>query len=615
MIARMRSPAVVHRWALAAGIYCWVAASPTAALAERNASFMAALESIRADELQEHVEFLADDKLKGREAGSPGGRTAGSYLAAEFAELGLQAAGVDGGYYQPFGASYRNVLAMIEGTDPELRGEFILVAAHYDHVGYGTRRNSRGPVGQIHNGADDNASGTSGLLELAEAFAMLSQAPRRSVLFVGWDAEEKGLLGSLHWRKYPTVPLERLVFALSMDMIGSLRNDRLIVYGSRSGYGSRRLLSLSNESAGLELVFDWTLKANSDHYSMFQRNIPVLLFHTGLHDHYHTPRDDAHRINSDGMRRVVQLLFAVVYDLADASRLPRFRSVARQENEAARRASSGRSPGRPGRLGVSWTRRSNPEPGLEIARVTPGSAADRAGLRPGDRILRFDGREIRADDDLFGAVAMADSPTSAAVRRPDSDAPVEVSIELEGKPLRLGISWRVDDAEPGTLILTRVVPGTPAGRAGLKIGDRVYQIGGRDFANEAEFANTVAQLAGPVQLLVERNGQTRLVELHLEHPPADLVRRAGRTAIGPQAASWENGRPWLLGDVHGGSSHAPIPARGLLGLPSSASVHLDRSGNPYGDGANPGQTAGLAFQRLPEGPRRGGQREPAARVS
>jgi C-terminal processing protease CtpA/Prc len=506
-----------------------LAAGSVAVAAERSASFIAALESIRADELREHVEYLSDDKLKGREAGSAGGRTAGNYLASEFAGLDLRAAGVDGGYYQPFGRSYRNVLAMIEGTDPELRSEFILVAAHYDHVGYGTRRNSRGPVGQIHNGADDNASGTSGLLELAEAFATLSQPPRRSVLFVGWDAEEKGLLGSLHWRKYPTLPLEKVILAVSMDMIGSLRNDRLIVYGSRSGYGSRRLLSLSNESADLKLVFDWDLKANSDHYTMFQRNIPVLLFNTGLHDHYHTPRDDAHRINSDGMRRVVQLLFAAVYDLAEANRPPRFRSAASRENEATRRARSNGHVRRPSRLGIAWTNRSNPETGLEITRVAAGSAADRAGFRPGDRILRFDEREIRLDEDLFGAVAMADGVTSAAISRPDTDAPVELTVELEGKPLRLGISWRLDEAEPGTLILTRVVPGTPAARAGLKIGDRIYQIGGRDFGDDAEFAQMVTQLRGPFQLLVERDGQTRLVEIHFEPEPP--IRAARFSAV------------------------------------------------------------------------------------
>ena len=117
-------------------------------------------------------------------------------------------------------------------------------------------------------------------------------------------------------------------------------------------------------------------------------------------------------------------------------------------------------------------------------RVNPNSPADKAGLKSGDRILRCAGREIHSDDDLIGAVMSAESPLELTLQRKGEDKPADISVELAGQPLRLGISWRVDDAEPGTIILTHVVPGSPAARAGLLAGDRIYQIAGRDFADE-----------------------------------------------------------------------------------------------------------------------------------
>ncbi len=159
-------------------------------------SFDAAMESIRLPDLRRHVGTLASDSLEGREAGARGGKAAGAYLVSELRRLKVRPGGEDGSYYQYFEPDYRNVLALVPGRDPELRNEVVVISAHYDHVGYGTRRNSRGPWGLVHNGADDNASGTAGLLEVIEAFAALEPAPRRTVLFAFWDAEEKGLLGS-----------------------------------------------------------------------------------------------------------------------------------------------------------------------------------------------------------------------------------------------------------------------------------------------------------------------------------------------------------------------------------------------------------------------------------
>jgi len=173
---------------------CLFAAGVSAA--ERGASYLAALESITASELQGHVEYLADDRLEGRKPGTAGSRAAAAYLARQFAEAGLTGAGADGAYYQHFRPDYRNVLAVCVGSDPQLRSEVVIVGAHYDHVGYGTRRNSRGPIGRVHNGADDNASGTAALLEVAGALQMLPESPKRSVLLIAFDGEEIDLLGA-----------------------------------------------------------------------------------------------------------------------------------------------------------------------------------------------------------------------------------------------------------------------------------------------------------------------------------------------------------------------------------------------------------------------------------
>ena len=499
--------------AVAVGCCLWPLASPCA---EKDSSYLSAMSSIREAELREHVDYLADDQREGREAGSRGGRAAADYLRAELEQLQLARAGVDAGYFQPFGPNFRNVLALLEGSDPDARSEYVVVGAHYDHVGYGTRRNSLGRVGAIHNGADDNASGTSGLLELAEAFAILPEPPRRSILFVFWDAEEKGLLGSKHWVAHPMVPLERVAAVLNMDMIGRLRDDRVVVFGSRTGYGLRRLVCCENEELGLAMKFSWTMEPNADHYPFFGRGIPVLMLHTGLHDNYHRPSDDAERINAEGMQRVVRLMFGVVYELADRDQVPGFREAARHEARYSLRRLLAQVPHTGDRLGARWEEPVSPGGSVRLTSVVLGSPADHAKLRPGDRILQFADREIHSGGELAQTLMSAENPVPVIVERPGNEEPLQLTLELNGTPMRLGITWRVDDAEPGTIILTHVVPGSPAAQAGLEVGDRIYQIAGRDFAADAEFSRLAKTLPGPLTLLVERDGRLRSAELHVQ---------------------------------------------------------------------------------------------------
>ncbi len=185
-----------------------------------------------------------------------------------------------------------------------LKNEYILVGAHLDHVGYGNRLNSNGPVGRIHNGADDNGSGISGALEIAEGLSRLSSSPRRSILIAFWDAEEKGLLGSQHWAEHPTVPLEQVKLAVNIDMIGRLAEETVTVYGSRTAVGLRQRLARCNEGSDLSFFYDYRNRDDSDHYTFFKRRIPYLMIFTGEHADYHRPSDDADRINYEGLERI-----------------------------------------------------------------------------------------------------------------------------------------------------------------------------------------------------------------------------------------------------------------------------------------------------------------------
>ncbi|MHB8971295.1 MAG: M20/M25/M40 family metallo-hydrolase [Pirellulaceae bacterium] len=472
--------------------------------AENNA-VRAALNTITSAELGHHVDVLADDSFEGREAGSRGGRAAGGYILQLLEENHIQPAGDDGGYFQSFGKGYRNILGVIPGRDPQLQHEYILIGAHYDHVGYGTPRNSFGPTGSIHNGADDNASGTAGVLEVLQAFTMLPEPPRRSILFAFWDCEEKGLLGSKHWTSFPTVPLKQVVLAFNADMIGRLRNNRLEVSGSRSAPGLRKLVSRDNADLGLQLDFVWNVNADSDHYSFFEQNIPFLMLHTGLHDNYHRPSDDAELIEREGMQAVSQLMFRVANDLAEADKVPAFRSAARYESIATRSEFERGVASAPPRLGVSWGSASNGE-GLTLTRVMPGSAAELAGLQIGDRLIRCDGRSISDGDQFRLIILAAGNSAQLVVERPGDSTPQEISVSLPGKPVRFGISWDQDRAEPSMVMLTRIVPGSAAEQAGLAAKDRVYQVDGHEFADGQEFGQLVANSAGPLNLVVERQG-------------------------------------------------------------------------------------------------------------
>jgi hypothetical protein len=485
--------------------------------AAENATFHAAILSITAEDLKSHVDVLADDSFEGREAGSRGGHAAAGYLRQHMQKQGLTGVGNDNSFFQSFGNGYRNVIGYFPGRDPNLRNEFIVIGAHYDHVGYGNRGNSFGPFGYVHNGADDNASGVAGLLEVLDAIVMLPEAPRRSVVFAFWDGEEKGLLGSKHWVNFPTIPLEKIALAFNVDMIGRLKHRKLEVYGTRSATGLRRLLSEMNRDTNLRIDYSWEMKSNSDHYSFFDARIPVLMFHTGLHDDYHRPSDDAHLVNTDGMQEVTRFMLNAVYGLANRQQSTPFRQASELESPGSKQQLEAATGPAPPRLGVRWSPPEETDRGLELDDVEVDSAAYRAGLVVGDRILRFDGEEVKDPTVFRGLLLSAASPVSVVISREGEDEPIDLSVELDGRPTRVGISWRRDDAEPDSVIVTRVVRGSPARNAELRTRDRIYEIDGRPVGDSDELFELLTTLPSPIELLIERDGQLKTVEL--EVPP------------------------------------------------------------------------------------------------
>lgn len=482
-----------------------------------TADMASAISSITSGEIRNHVFALADDTFEGREAGSRGGRAASLYVVQQLQKYGLKG-GVNGGYYQPFG-SYANVIAMLEGSDPILKNEYIVVGAHYDHVGYGNRRNSYGPTGFIHNGADDNASGVSGLLEVAQAFAASGSRPKRTVLFCFWDGEEKGLYGSKHWVESPTVPLKQVALAFNADMIGRLGKKPLEVFGIRTAPGLRKLVSLANDDPNLKLFFNWEIKENSDHYSFIEHNVPVVMFHTGLHNDYHRPSDDAEKVDTTGLQQVGRLLFRFIDRAADEPRLGQFRQQARQETPATQRQQDQPLPLPPGRLGLSWDPGQADHGKLVVTQVRPGSPAEKGGIRAGDQISEFAGRSITSAADFRLAVLVAVNPAGVKVVRTGSEKPLELQVELLGPPSRLGIAWRVDAGEPGVLIINRVIPGSPADVAGLKVNDRIYAAADTAELSTQSFLDLVGATGEALALTVENAGQVRPVTVAMPPKP------------------------------------------------------------------------------------------------
>lgn len=268
-----------------------------------------------ANRISQHVKYLASDRMKGRGTGSRENEKAAQYIIKHFRKLGLTPQGTSG-YRQPFTAKVRrvvvpdslrqtnNVLGFLDNS----AAYTIVIGAHFDHLGMGRQGSSKAPQpeGQIHNGADDNASGIAGLLELARYFSQNATKEPYNFLFIAFGAEELGLQGSRHFVNNPTLPLEKINFMTNMDMIGRYNPDRGVGIG---GYGTSDSWPevFKDVTGDVKFFTERAGSGGSDHGSFYAKNIPVLFFHTGGHDDYHTPTDDADKVDAPAEAEILNI--------------------------------------------------------------------------------------------------------------------------------------------------------------------------------------------------------------------------------------------------------------------------------------------------------------------
>jgi hypothetical protein len=288
-----------------------------------------------------------------------------------------------------------NVIGLLRGTDPGLANQAVVVGAHYDHLGHGGETSlAPSRFGEVHPGADDNASGVAGVIGLARMFAA-SGGTRRTIVFVAFAGEEMGLLGSAHYVRAPAVPLDRTVAMLNMDMIGRLRGDTVYVFGVDTGKEFREDLTAANRGIDLQLQFRGEGYGPSDHTPFYGKDRPVLFFFTGPHADYHRPSDTPDKINAPGLHRVVGLVAGVLRRVGDEKGAVTFARAQASSPPQARGSGTGYGPyfGMIPEFG-------GPNEGVKLGGVRAGSPAEKAGLQAGDLIVRFDGKAVRNLEDF-----------------------------------------------------------------------------------------------------------------------------------------------------------------------------------------------------------------------
>ncbi|MBN1300717.1 MAG: M20/M25/M40 family metallo-hydrolase [Melioribacteraceae bacterium] len=284
-----------------------------------------------------------------------------------------------------------NVTALIEGSDPLLKDEYIVIGAHFDHLGLGgPGSGSRTPdTVAVHNGADDNASGTSAIIEIFEKLAADKNNLKRSIIFVAFTAEEMGLIGSKYFVENPLVDLSRIKFMFNLDMVGRLDPDtrNLTVGGSGTAIGLEDMLKKHTAVSGLNVKFNSEGYGPSDHASFYAKDIPVAFLFTGVHEDYHTPRDDAGLINYEGEKLVADLVYNMIVDIANLSEALVYQEAGPKEMPTTSRRFKVT-------LGIMPDVASSDVKGVRADAVMEGRPAYNAGMQKGDIIVAMDGKDV-----------------------------------------------------------------------------------------------------------------------------------------------------------------------------------------------------------------------------
>jgi Zn-dependent M28 family amino/carboxypeptidase len=279
-----------------------------------------------------HDKYLSSDKMEGRFPGTKGNNDAADYVRKYFKKYGLEK--FNGNYFQPFklfvkedinkvksdSVVTQNVVGYIEGSDSQLKNEYIVIGAHYDHWGWGGKGSSskKKDTVAIHNGADDNASGVSALLCILEQISKAKVKPKRSIIFVSFSGEEEGLLGSKYFINHLAVPKEAVKVMLNMDMVGRLNAEKQIYMGGAGTFPDGvELMKKLGENSGLNPVIHAGDVGGSDHVSFYKASISAIGFHTGGHPQYHTPEDDIDLINFKGGALVSKYIYNALIAIAN----------------------------------------------------------------------------------------------------------------------------------------------------------------------------------------------------------------------------------------------------------------------------------------------------------
>lgn len=378
--------------------------------------------------LEAHIRLLASDDLEGRAAGFPGNERAVSYLVGQIQALGLLPAGEKGEYTQEFvfkgDRRAKNVCAVLEGSDPALKNEYIGIGCHLDHVGKAGQavggQSGGGPAGdEIWNGADDNASGTSAVLVVARAFAKAKIKPKRSILFLWWNAEEAGLLGSKHWVKNPTRPLDKVVYYLNLDMVGRNPERAMDMEGVKNAEGEtlERIISAACEAEGLKITkFDHSNEAmfRSDGASFLEQGIPASMMFTSWHADYHRSGDHWDKIAYPNLAKIARSAHRIVAETANLEKALRLNVDTplrgkplriRGEDVAGRGA-------------------------VKVTEVLDGPLSE-AGLKAGDLIVSFGGEPLPALRPL----------ATLWIKIQRSGEAVELGLERDGATTSLKVPW------------------------------------------------------------------------------------------------------------------------------------------------------------------------------
>jgi hypothetical protein len=402
----------------------------------------------------------------------------------------------------------KNVVGVLEGNGP-LAKEYVVVSSHLDHLGYGGAFGSLARLKRpaIHHGADDNGSGSTSVMELARRFAAIPNRQGRSLLFITFTGEEMGLRGSQYYANHPLYPIENTVADLNLDMVGRVRPEKegekefLLVEGANSGKDYKDLVDGLNKKYDFLLRYGRGVPGNSDHFSFYQKKVPVLFFWNGTHADYHRPSDTADKINIPGMRKVVDLSEEVLTNLTTREQRPEFVQIGAPARPAAG-------------VNIGIVPKRDDGEGVLLDSVNEGGPAARAGLKAGDRIVEIAGKPVK-DYQAYVEMMRGLQPRGA----------LELAIVRDGKKQNvtlgllpsIGLRPKYGDAGEGVL-LDGVTEGTPAEKAGLKAGDRIIEVAGKPVKDLEAYVDVLqsTKIESTLELTILRDGKKQTVKVKFE---------------------------------------------------------------------------------------------------